>query len=66
MDCYCHHGWQCETHPHTPYPHDNCVGPGEQCSDPHCPYWQGEQPAALDHSLFDVLFASTRDSDDDH
>jgi hypothetical protein len=23
------HGWMCEAHPGTPFPHDDCPGPGE-------------------------------------
>jgi hypothetical protein len=66
VDCHCDHGWICEEHPSTPYPHADCSGPGQQCNNPDCPYWQGEHPKALEPSRFDVLIASSRDSDEDH
>ena len=60
--------WICEAHPDQPWPHDDqtapkgtCPGPGMQCNDPDCPWWQGASPAALDTSDF-IIFSSTRDS----
>jgi hypothetical protein len=47
MECHCVHGWICEAHPDQPWPHDNCPGPGMRCDNPVCPYWQGDDPEAL-------------------
>jgi hypothetical protein len=66
MDCHCARGWQCEEHQDQPEHHDGCPWPGEQCSNPDCPYWQGEHPKALGSSYFDIVIASTRDSNEDH
>ena len=27
----CDEGWTCEAHPGTPWPHDDCAGPGMPC-----------------------------------
>jgi hypothetical protein len=48
--CHCCEGWICETHPHHPWPHDDCGGPGMRCPNPNCLWWQGQKPAALDTS----------------
>jgi hypothetical protein len=45
--CHCTEGWICETHPHLPWPHDDCGGPGMPCEYPDCPWWRGPTPAAL-------------------
>jgi len=66
MPCHCIRGWTCEQHSGQPWPHDDCDGPGEQCGNPDCAYWQGDRPPALDLSQFDLVIASTRDSDEDH
>jgi hypothetical protein len=63
--CHCDQGWICEEHPDRPWPHDECSGPGTQCHNPECSWWQGENPKALDRP-WDVVIASTSDSDDDH
>ena len=34
--CHCANGWICEEHPHGPWPHDDCAGPGELCANPDC------------------------------
>jgi hypothetical protein len=47
MECLCRDGWTCERHPDQPWPHDNCIGPGEQCPNPACPWWQGPKKPAL-------------------
>src|SRR4026207_1999533 len=54
--CHCEHGWTCERHPHLPWPHDDCDGPGEQCPNPACPWWRGDPPRARQ---LDVVVAST-------
>jgi hypothetical protein len=66
MPCHCLQGFVCEEHPDQPEGHDGCDWPGTQCRNPECPYWQGNRPSALDLSRFDVVIASTRDSDEDH
>ena len=67
-ECHCHQGWICEAHPDGPWPHTDpddparrCPGPGMQCINPDCPWWQGSSPAALDTSDW-IIFSSTRDS----
>ena len=47
MSCHCAQGWICEEHPDLPWPHDDCAGPGMQCSNPDCPWWAGPKPPAL-------------------
>jgi hypothetical protein len=49
--CRCYEGWACEDHPDQPLNHDGCDGAGRQCLNPHCPWWRGPSPAALNISL---------------
>src|SRR5687767_12042224 len=62
--CHCTSGWICEAHPDQPWPHDDCAGPGEQCHNPACPWWQGSAPAALSTVGWDRVYASTGMPDD--
>jgi hypothetical protein len=32
MDGHCAQGWICEAHPMIAWPHEDCAGPGVQCS----------------------------------
>jgi hypothetical protein len=36
--CFCSHGWVCEQHPDTSWPHVACPGPGMHCVNPQCPH----------------------------
>jgi hypothetical protein len=47
LECRCAFGWICEAHPERPWPHEDCPGPGMQCDNPACLWWQGDPPAAL-------------------
>jgi hypothetical protein len=38
--CNCDQGWICEEHPDRQWPHDECAGPGTQCHNPECSWWQ--------------------------
>lgn len=41
-DCaQCLQGWTCEKHPGTPWPHNDCAGPGMPCQNRAC-YWRKE------------------------
>ena len=37
----CKQGWTCEKHPGTPWPHDECAGPGMPCQNREC-HWRAE------------------------
>jgi hypothetical protein len=55
--CHCARGWICEAHPDRPAHHDDCDAGGRPSDYPHCPYWQGADPLALDPSVqYDQTF----------
>ena len=65
MHCHCASGWICEQHPDQPWPHADCDGPGMQCRNPECPWWQGPEPAALSTAAWNEVYATTRDDTDE-
>ena len=58
--CHCAEGWICERHPEQPWPHDDCTGPGEPCSNPDCPWWRGLAPTALTANEWTKVVAGTK------
>ncbi len=47
--CRCEKGWVCEAHPDERPGHAGCdVQDHTECQQPQCPYWQGDDPIALD------------------
>jgi hypothetical protein len=66
MACHCADGWICKVHPDEPWPHQDCLGPGEPCpacntSDPpHLPANWVSLLAADDDEIAERLKRETR------
>ena len=52
MRCKCDRGFVCEDHPDRPDGHDGCRAAGMRCTNPDCPWWEGQSPTALEPEVF--------------